>query len=313
MPRLVRPNDRTTKRSARRGQVLPEVNHASAAPGTGARRDSFVFCRRGGAVGLVSPGDYTTIEIAQVLKTLSAREKTVNEGIERLLTSRPEIPCADAVPGVRQLRARLDELRARRDSIAREIADIVSKPTQAAPAVSAAQRLLDGDTEQAVAGPGLDQRLSELRTTQRVIDDALRLGEAELRRLVRLAAPRLLADLQVWHRALVVEAARRVTEAQVLQGAEAALLSDIAEAGLPAVVVGELLHLQPGGWLVERLLSDGILSGNESWLPSDLQRPERPTVVATASAAIGRMARAAAGAVGTKTSTEAFGGTEKWS
>lgn len=231
--------------------------------------------------------------------------------IERLLTGRPEIPTVDAIAGVPQLRDRLNELRGRRDRVSREIAAITTRPAQAAPTADAARLLLDGDGEQGEAGPTLDTRLAELRRSRRILDDAVSLGEAELKRLIRTAAPALLEPMREWHKQVVTEAARRLVEAQVLAGCEAAMLREVEAAGLPAGGIAELGQVPDVQWFISRLIADGVLTGSENWLP-DEHKPTPAPAPSLVAGAINAVRRVVGGKPAKQPKQDDAGGFELW-
>lgn len=234
--------------------------------------------------------------------------------IAKLIETRPALPTVDDIPGVQAVQAKLAALRQRQDRLAGEIREaLAAAPTAKA---SAAERLYAGLDADEPADPGLDARLAELRKARRITADAIALGEAELKRIVRRAAPALLADLKRWHRGLVVEAARLLVGVQVLAGAELAVLRELESIDLPAGDIAELQQLPDGRWFVERLIADGVLDGNEDWVPDHL-RPEKPGVAAAASSMVGSAIDAVRRAVGGKpTAKQAkptdMGGHELW-
>lgn len=239
----------------------------------------------------------------------------MDQTIARLIQSRPELPDIMQVPAVKAIAGKLDALRRRQEDLAAEVRQVLAQaPRQG---VSDAQALLDDLDDDRPADPGIDRRLAELRKKQRIAGEAVRLGEIEQRRLVRQAAPALLAEAKAWHRQVVTEAARLLVGLDVLVGMERELLGELDMAGLPSSCIpGELAQCQGTQWLVERMLNDGVLTGGEDWLPDHL-RPERPGVAAAASSMVGSAIDAVRRAVGGKAPARQpkptdMGGHELW-
>lgn len=192
----------------------------------------------------------------------------------------PSIPAAESFQTVKAIKERVNDLNQKMDAIRHELDDLGDQIDQiGVDEADLAARLLDGETNiEKVDRDRLIGKAGELQRQLRIYEDAVRAAPARISAEASRLADQALQPVFRWHKALVADLAETLVLLTKVSRAEVDAKDAISHAGYSE---GELIRRTPHFlrhdsdalqlWL-DSLIHDGVLSGLESWLPS--QRTE---------------------------------------
>ena len=188
----------------------------------------------------------------------------------------PTIPPAESFPIVKAIRDRVNDLEGKMKAIRDELDDLGDQIDQiGVNEADLAARLLDGETNiEKVDRDRLIGKAGELQRQLRIYEDAVRGAPARISAEASRLADQALQPVFRWHKALVSDLAETLVHLARISAAEVHAKDAISHAGYSE---GELIRRTPHFlrhdsdalqlWL-DSLIHDGVLSGLESWLPS---------------------------------------------